>query len=52
MQPYTEGADAYKDGIYIDQNPYPTNTQQHNLWVMGWQGAQYDKENSHVVERR
>lgn len=36
MNPYSEGAKAFDQKKKLEDNPYPTNTKNHQDWEAGW----------------
>lgn len=34
------GLDSFKDGILIENNPYPKNSHEYFYWKQGWECAQ------------
>ncbi len=38
--PYAEGSAAFKDGLSLSDNPYATDTGEHDAWDVGYDDAQ------------
>jgi hypothetical protein len=38
--PYAQGKEAFKAGVSIQKNPYPSGSMDHSNWRTGWRIAE------------
>jgi hypothetical protein len=43
--PFIEGMDAFGRSVPLDACPYPEGSEEHELWVLGWDEAKRMNEN-------
>ena len=44
MSPFDEGYSAASDGLMIESNPHPLNTDEGQAWEDGWWAWFYDED--------
>jgi ribosome modulation factor len=43
---FTEGYEAFHEGVLLLENPYPITSEYCSTWNIGWRQAQRDRQNS------